>query len=74
MSVIKWDELPEARQQLSRASQERLQSMLFCYFNSRNAACTCRHFGISRAPAATRLPINAFSETGCRAGFTLTCG
>lgn len=54
MRGIKWDELPEARQVarlgkgLSRPAQGRLQWMLFYYFNGRNAARTCRRFGISR--------------------------
>jgi putative transposase len=54
MRAIRWDELPEARQlagfrkSLSRAAQTRLQWMLFYFFNGRNAARTCRHFGISR--------------------------
>jgi putative transposase len=54
MSEDRWDDLPEARQlaslgkTLSRAAQGRLQWMLFSYFNGRNAARTCRRFGISR--------------------------
>src|SRR5260370_760757 len=54
MTQIRWDELSEARQlarlgkSLSRAAQTRLQWMLFYLFNGRNAARTCRHFGISR--------------------------
>src|SRR5882762_2686779 len=54
MSQIRWDELSEARQlarrgkKVSRAAQGRLQWMLFYFFNGRNAARTCRHFGISR--------------------------
>ena len=54
MSKIRWCDLPEARQlaslgkKLSKAAQGRLQWMLFYYFNGRNAARTCRHFGISR--------------------------
>src|SRR5260370_22029525 len=54
MRTIRWDELPEARQlaglgkKLSRAGQGRLQWMLFYYFNGRDAARTCRRFGISR--------------------------
>src|SRR5712691_12942880 len=54
MSQIRWDELSEARQLarlgkgLSRAARTRLQWMLFYLFNGRNAARTCRHFGISR--------------------------
>ncbi len=54
MSQIRWDELSEARQlarlgkSLSRAARTRLQWMLFYLFNGRNAARTCRHFGISR--------------------------
>jgi transposase InsO family protein len=54
MSTIRWWELSEARQlaslgkTLSRPAQNRLQWMLFYYFNGRNAARTCRHFGISR--------------------------
>jgi transposase InsO family protein len=54
MSENKWAELPEVRQlahlgkSLSRAAQTRLQWMLFYFFNGRNAARTCRHFGISR--------------------------
>lgn len=54
MSENRWAELPEARQlarlgkSLHRAAQTRLQWMLFYFFNGRNAARTCRHFGISR--------------------------
>jgi transposase-like protein len=54
MRAIRWDELSEARQlarlgkKVSRAAQGRLQWMLFYFFNGRNAARTCRHFGISR--------------------------
>ena len=54
MPNIRWWELPEARQLASlgkrgsRAAQNRLQWMLFYYFNGRSAARTCRHFGISR--------------------------
>ncbi len=54
MAKIQWWKLPEARQlaslgkQLSRAAQNRLQWMLFYYFNGRSVARTCRHFGISR--------------------------
>ena len=54
MDKIRWYEHPEARQlaslgmQRSRAAQRRLQWMLFYYFNGRNGARTCRHFGISR--------------------------
>src|ERR1700720_2814499 len=54
MSESRWGDLPEARQlaslgkKLSRAAQGRLQWMLFYFFNGRNAARTCRHFGISR--------------------------
>jgi transposase InsO family protein len=54
MSEIRWYDLPEARQlaslgkKLSKAAQPRLQWMLFYHFNGRNAARTCRHFGISR--------------------------
>jgi transposase-like protein len=54
MSQIRWDELSEARQlarlakSLSRTAQTRLQWMLFYFFNGRNAARTCRHFGVSR--------------------------
>ncbi len=54
MSQIRGDECSEARQlarlgkSLSRAAQARLQWMLFYLFNGRNAARTCRHFGISR--------------------------
>jgi putative transposase len=54
MPNIRWWELPEARQlaslgkKLSRAAQNRLQWMLFYYFNGRSAVRTCRHFGISR--------------------------
>jgi len=54
MRALRWDELPEARQlarlgkQVSRTAQGRLQWMLFYFFNARNAARTCRHFGISR--------------------------
>ena len=54
MANIRWWELPEARQlaslgkRVSRTAQNRLQWMLFYYFNGRSAARTCRHFGISR--------------------------
>jgi putative transposase len=54
MDKIRWYELPEARQLaslgkgLSKAARQRLQWMLFYYFNGRNVARTCRHFGISR--------------------------
>src|SRR5579859_6520598 len=54
MNQIRWDELSEARQlarlgkSLSRAARTRLQWMLFYRCNGRNAARTCRHFGISR--------------------------
>jgi putative transposase len=54
MRTPRWDELPEARRlaslgrSLSRAAQTRLQWMLFYSLNGRNAARTCRHFGISR--------------------------
>lgn len=54
MSHIRWDELSGARQlarrgkRLSRAGRARLHWMLFYLFNGRNAARTCRHFGISR--------------------------
>jgi putative transposase len=54
MSQIRWDELSEGRQlarlgkSLRRAAQTRLQWMLFYLFSGRNAARTCRHFGISR--------------------------
>lgn len=54
MSEIRWCDLPEARRlaslgkKLSRSAQGRLQWMLFYYFNGRNAARTCRHFGVSR--------------------------
>ena len=54
MPRIRWWELPEARQlarlgrTLSRPAQNRLQWMLFYFFNGRNAARTCRHFAISR--------------------------
>src|SRR5258708_36442893 len=54
MRALRWDELPEARQlagvgkKVTRAPQARLQWMLFYFFNARNAARTCRHFGISR--------------------------
>jgi len=54
MAKIRWWEVPEARQlaslgkNLSRADQNRLQWMLFYYFNGRSVARTCRHFGISR--------------------------
>jgi putative transposase len=54
MRAIRWDEVPEARQLaglrkgLSRVAQTRLQWMLFYFFNGRNAARTCRRFGISR--------------------------
>jgi transposase InsO family protein len=54
MNENRWAELPEARQlarlgkSLGRAARTRLQWMLFYFFNGRNAARTCRHFGISR--------------------------
>jgi len=54
MDKIRWCELPEARQlaslgkKVSKAAQQRLQWMLFYFFNGRDAARTCRHFGISR--------------------------
>jgi len=54
MDKIRWCELPEARRlaslgkKLSKAARQRLQWMLFYYFNGRNVARTCRHFGISR--------------------------
>src|SRR5260370_41020227 len=54
MRVIRWVEVPEARQlaglgkKLSRPAQARLQWVLFYFFNGQNAARTCRHFGISR--------------------------
>jgi putative transposase len=54
MSQIRWDEFSEARQlarfgkSLGRSARTRLQWMLFYLFNGRNAARTCRHFGISR--------------------------
>ena len=54
MVDIRWGELSEARQlarlgkSRSRAAQGRLQWMLFYYFHGRNAAQTCRRFGISR--------------------------
>jgi putative transposase len=54
MATIRWCDLPEARQlaslgkRSSRAAQNRLQWMLFYFFNGRSAARTCRHFGISR--------------------------
>ena len=54
MRTIRWDELPEARQlaglgkRLSRPARNRLQWMLFYFFNGRSVARTCRHFGISR--------------------------
>jgi putative transposase len=54
MDKIRWYELPEARQlaslgkQVSKAARQRLQWMLFYYFNGRDGARTCRHFGISR--------------------------
>ena len=54
MDKIRWYELPEARQlaslgkQVSKTAQQRLQWMLFYFFNGRDAARTCRHFGISR--------------------------
>src|SRR5258707_1672564 len=54
MRASGWDELSEARKlarlgkKVSRAAQGRLQWMLFYFFNGRNAARTCRHFGISR--------------------------
>jgi putative transposase len=62
MSQIRWDELSEARQlarlgkSLSRAARTRLQRMLFYLFNGRNAARTCRHFGISRQTLYRWLP------------------
>src|SRR5260370_19898925 len=49
-----WDGRAGGRQlaglgkKVSRAAQARLQWMLFYFFNARNAARTCRHFGISR--------------------------
>ena len=54
MQKIQWSDLLEARQlaslgkKVSRPAQGRLQWMLFYYFNGRNAARTCRRFGISR--------------------------
>lgn len=54
MAKTRWGDLPEARQlaslgkRLSRTAQNRLQWMLFYYFNGRSVARTCRHFGISR--------------------------
>jgi putative transposase len=54
MATIRLCDLPEARQlaslgkRSSRAAQNRLQWMLFYFFNGRSAARTCRHFGISR--------------------------
>ena len=54
MSQIRWDEFSEARRlaglgkKFSRAAQTRLQWMLFYLYNGRNAARTCRHFGICR--------------------------
>src|SRR5271169_1654843 len=54
MDKIRWYELPEARQlaslgkSVSKAARQRLQWMLFYYFNGRNVRRTCRHFGISR--------------------------
>jgi putative transposase len=54
MDKIRWYEVPEARQlaslgkRLGKAAQQRLQWMLYYYFNGRNVARTCRHFGISR--------------------------
>jgi transposase InsO family protein len=54
MDRIRWYELPEARQlaslgkRLSKAGQQRLQWMLFYFFNGRDAARACRHFAISR--------------------------
>src|SRR5271166_537704 len=54
MRAIRWDEVSEARhlaslgKRLSRPAQARLQWMLFYFFNGRNGARTCRHFGISR--------------------------
>ncbi len=54
MQKIQWSDLPEARQlaslgkKVSRPAQGRLQWILFYYFNGRNAARTCRRFGISR--------------------------
>ena len=47
-------ELPDARQlaslgkSLGKAARQRLQWMLYYYFNGRNVARTCRHFAISR--------------------------
>ena len=54
MDKIRWNELAEARQlaslgkKVSKTAQQRLQWMLFYFFNGRDAARTCRHFGISR--------------------------
>lgn len=54
MDKIRWYELPEVRQlaslgkKVSKTAQQRLQWMLFYFFNGRDAARTCRHFGISR--------------------------
>jgi putative transposase len=54
MSEIRWQDLPEARQlaslgkKVSKAAQQRLQWMLFYFFEGRDAARTCRHFAISR--------------------------
>jgi putative transposase len=54
MPKIRWWDFPEARRlaslgkKLSRAAQNRLQWMLFYYFNGRSVARTCRYFGISR--------------------------
>jgi len=54
MDKIRWYELPEARQlaslgkKASKAAQQRLQWMLFYFFDGRDPARTCRHFAISR--------------------------
>src|SRR5258708_1372738 len=54
MTQIRWEGLAEAGQRervgksLSGAAKTRIQGMLFFFFNGRNAARPCRHFGISR--------------------------
>jgi putative transposase len=54
MDKIRWYELSEARQlaslgkRVSKAAQQRLQWMLFYFFDGRDVARTCRHFAISR--------------------------
>jgi putative transposase len=51
---IRWGKVPKARQlarfgqELSREGQVRLSWMSHYFCNGRNAAFTCRHFGISR--------------------------